>query len=86
MHTCSFVCGLKEDVLICTNLLKNIYYKCEVASLSTGKSLCCGLRLNGLNALKRSQSTEMLAIWAWLRCGVLVIQNYYQHAKAPRIA
>lgn len=66
MHACSFDCGLNVDVvdvLICTNLLKNIYYKCEVASLSAGKSLCCGLYLNGRYALKRSQSTETLVFW-----------------------
>lgn len=88
MHACSFVCGLKEDVLICTNLLKNIYYKCEVASLSAWKSLCCGLRLNGLNTLKRSQSTGILVFWAWLSCSVLAIQitsNMLKHLESLKM-
>lgn len=58
MHACSFDCGLNVDVvdvLICTNLFKNIYIKREVASLSAGKSWCCGL-------LEQAGYTEALTI------------------------
>lgn len=88
LHACSFGCGLKDDVLICTNLLKNIYIKCEVASHSAGKTLCWGLWLNGRDALKRSQSTEMPVFWAWLSLSAMVIQitsNALKRQESPKM-